>query len=456
MADFKIAIIGAGPGGYVAAIRAAQLGAKVALIEKGELGGTCLNRGCIPSKILLEASGFYARIRKESEAFGITTGAVSFDYSKVAARKEAIIKKLRGGIAALLKKNKVEHIAGKGRLAGPNGVEVDGRQISAEHIIISSGTEPARPAFFPFNGKTVVTSDEMLERDRVPAKAIIIGGGYIGCEFATVLNEFGCEVTLVEMLERLLPISDEMISKEITRAFKKNKINILTGTRIEKVESGASGVRATLAGGKTVEGEMALVSVGRAIVSKELGLESAGIQAGPRGEIAVNEMCQTKVPHIYAIGDVTGQIQLAHLASRHGINAVEHIMGKRTKPHFRVVPSGIFTHPEAASVGLTEAEARKNGREVKVGEFPFQNLGKAMAMEETAGRVKIVADGRTGEVLGVHIVGAHATDLIAEATLAMEHEATAHSIADTIHTHPTLGEAMMEAAEAVEGKAIHT
>jgi len=455
MSDFKVIVIGAGPGGYVAAIRAAQLGAKVALVEKDDLGGTCLNRGCIPTKILLETSGFYQRIRTESERFGITAGDVSLDFDKVMARKDAIIQKLQGGIAALLKKNKVELIGGIARLVDRNTVEADGHKITGEHIIIGTGTEPARPGFFPFDGQTVMTSNELLKIDRVPSKALIVGGGYIGCEFACILNEFGCEVTVVEMLDRLLPISDAMISKEVTRAMKKNKIKVMTGSKIEKLTKGKSGVKAAIEGGKTVEAEIALISVGRTIVSKGLGLEACGLKPGPRGELPVNALGQTRVPHIYAIGDVTGQVQLAHLASRHGINAAEHIMGKRTQAGYRVVPSGIFTHPEVGSVGMTEAEARETGREISVGEFPFQNLGKAMAMGETAGRVKIVGDAATGEILGVYIVGPHATDLVAEAALAIEHEATAHSFAETIHAHPTLAEAMMEAAEAFSGKAIH-
>jgi len=455
MADFKVVVIGAGPGGYVAAIRAAQLGAKTAIIEKDQLGGTCLNRGCIPTKIFLEATGLYSRVANEGEKFGVVAPDVSFDFAKLKARKEGIVGKLRKGIAGLLKKNRIELIEGEAAFVDASTVQVGDRKVTADNFVIATGSAPAKPRLFPFDGKAIVTSDELLEMEKVPASAVIVGGGYIGCEFATVLNELGCQVTVVEMLKRILPLSDEMISKEITRALKKMRVKLMTGRKIEKMEAGKAGVRATLDGGDELEAQIALVSVGRVPNTKGLNVEAAGLALGERGEVVADELGRTKVPNIYAIGDVNNRLQLAHYASRQGIEAVEHIMGVRSKCGFKVCPAGIFTHPEAAGVGLTEAEAREGGRELHVGTFAFQALGKAMAMEETAGQVKLIADAATGELLGAHIVGPHATDLIAEAALAIEHEATVESLAGVIHSHPTLAEALMEAAEAAEGKAVH-
>ena len=455
MADFNVVVLGAGPGGYVAAIRAAQLGAKTAIVEKNHLGGTCLNRGCIPTKIFLEATGLYSRVAKEGEKFGIVAPKISFDFGKLRARKDSIIGKLRKGIAGLLKKNKIELIEGEAAFVDSSAVQVGDRKVTADHFVIATGSAPAKPGLFPFDGKAIVTSDELLEMKKFPASAIIVGGGYIGCEFATVLNELGCQVTVVEMLERILPLSDEMISKELTRALKKMRVKLMTGRKIEKMKAAKGGVSATLDGGDALDAEVALVSIGRVPNSRGLNVDAAGLALGERGEIPADTLGRTKVSHIYAIGDVNNQLQLAHYASRQGIEAVEHIMGKRSKSGFKVCPAGIFTHPEAASVGLTEAEAREGGREVHIGAFAFQGLGKAMAMEETTGQVKLIGDAATGELLGAHMVGPHATDLIAEVALAIEHEATIESLAGVIHAHPTLAEALMEAAEAAQGKAIH-
>jgi len=456
MADYDIAVIGAGPGGYVAAIRAAQLGAKVVVIEKDKVGGTCLNRGCIPSKVFLEASKLYSQVKKEGAKFGIVAPEVSFDWSALMARKNDIVGKLCKGVAGLFKKNGVELIEGEARFADPHTLEVGDRKVSADFIIIATGTVPARPGFLPFDGKKVITSDEMLDLEPLPKRALIVGGGYIGCEFATVLSELECQVTVVEMLDRLLPVSDQDVSKEIFKAFKRKRVQIHLGTKIEKMEVVGDVVKATVSGGKEpIEADIALVSIGRAPVSGALNLEAAGLAADERGLIPADDMCQTKAPHIYAIGDINGKMQLAHVASRHGINAVEHIMGKRTAPGYRVVPAGVFTHPEVGAVGMTEAEAREGGREVQIGAFHFRGLGKAMAMGETDGFVKLIAEAESGQILGAHVVGAHATDLAAEIALAIEHEATLASLADVIHAHPTLSEANMEAAEAAEGKAIH-
>jgi len=456
MADFKIVVIGAGPGGYVAAIKAAQLGASVAVVEKDFVGGTCLNRGCIPTKIFLEATGLYSRVVNEGEKFGIIAPEVSFDFTKLRTRKDEIIGKLRKGIQGLLKKNKIELIEGEASFVDGGTIQVGDRKVTAENFIIATGSVPAKPGFFPFDDKNVVSSDELLQMEKTPKSAIIVGGGYIGCEFAIVLQELGCKVTIVEMMKQILPISDEMIAKQITRAMKKKKIKIMTGRKIEKMEVVNGVVNATLDGDDKLEAEIALVSVGRVANTRGLNIEAAGVKMGERGEIPAGELGETNVPGIYAIGDVNCQLQLAHYASRQGIDAVEHIMGLRTKRGFKVCAAGIFTHPEAAGVGMTEAEAKEGGREIHVGTFPFQALGKAMAMEETAGEVKLIGDAETGELLGAHIVGPHATDLIAEAALAIEHEATLESLAAVIHSHPTLAEALMEAAEAAEGKAIHS
>jgi len=458
MADYDVMIIGSGPGGYVCAIRAAQLGTNVAIVESREMGGTCLNRGCIPTKALLETASIFSRA-KNAENFGVKVSGVSIDMSKAMANKDAIVAKLRGGVEFLMKKNKIDVIKGTARLAGRKKVAVTDasgavKEYSTEKIVIATGSEPARPKMFPFDEKYVLTSDEMLKLKSIPKKLLVVGGGYIGSEFASMFREYGSDVTVVEMLDRILPLSDADVSAELTKAFKKAKIKVLTGTKIESLQVKNRKVSAKLSNGEKMTFDKALISVGRGANAQDIGLEAAGVQMdGPF--IGINEHCQTNIPNIYAIGDVTGKLMLAHCASKQAIIAAEHAHDHNVSMSYRVVPAVVFTHPEAANVGLTEAEAKEKGVKVKVSKFSFQALGKALVMGETTGFAKIVADEQTGEVLGVHLIGPHVSDLIAEAALAMQMEATVSEIAHTIHAHPTLAESLMESAESWLGMGIH-
>lgn len=460
--SYDLCVVGGGPGGYVAAIRAAQLGAKVALVEKENVGGTCLNWGCIPTKALVASTSVLADM-KNAESFGLSADNVSYDFGKIMARKDAIVAQLVKGIGFLLKKNNVELFQGTGRLLGPGQVEVssDGETqvVEAAKVILATGSEPALIRALNYNGNTVITSQEALALTEVPESLLVIGGGVIGCEFAMIFAELGTEVTIVEALERVLPMVDEEISKRMKMTLKKRKITLHTGKMIEKVEDADGGIVATLADGSEIRAAKALISIGRTFNTKGLGLEEAGVELGQRGEILVDDFLATNLDGVYAIGDVTNKVQLAHVASAQGIVCVENLFGKKDAPKamdYRVVPSCIFTSPEIATVGITEAEAEAKGLEVNVGKFPFQALGKAACIGHTDGFVKIVADKSTDKVLGVHIMGPHATDLIAEGALAIQMGVTVGELAATIHAHPTLAESLMEAAEAVHGLSVHS
>ncbi|NLL17542.1 MAG: dihydrolipoyl dehydrogenase [Clostridia bacterium] len=457
--EFDVIVIGGGPGGYVAAIRAAQLGAKVAVVEKDSLGGTCLNRGCIPTKALVASAELVHQL-KNAATFGINVDGFSVDFRRVMARKEEIVEGLVKGIAFLLSRHKIESISGFGKLVAPGTVEVhkeDGtvEQLTGKNIIIATGSEPALITALGYNGKTVITSNEALELEDIPKSLLIIGGGVIGCEFASIFNEFGTEVTIVEAMPNILPLVDNEISRRLTMVMKKKGIAIKTKAMISSVVEEEGGIKATLETGEEIRAEKALISIGRTFNTKGLGLENVGVALGAKGEILVDDYLRTNVPGIYAIGDVTNKIQLAHVASAQGLVAVENIMGGNRVMDYSVVPSCIFTMPEIGTVGITSQEAKARGINAKVGKFPFTALGKARCMEETDGNVKIITDAETDKVLGVHIFGPHATDLIAEAALAIQLGATAKEIAQTIHAHPTLAESMMEAAENVHGLSIH-
>jgi dihydrolipoamide dehydrogenase len=374
------------------------------------------------------------------------------------ARKEKIVAMLAGGVESLLRKNGVETIRGRGRLVDRRTIQAqtaDGvRRVQGKSIIIATGSEPLKPSGFAFDGRTVLTSDDALRMTAAPASVLIVGGGYIGCEWAGILGGLGAQVAIVEMMDQLLPRSDADIAKELLKHFKKSKMDVHLKTKVESIQTGSSGVKAKLSNGKEVEAQVVLVCVGRSLNSKDIGLEALGI-VPERDAIPVDESCQTSVAGVYAIGDVTGKLMLAHVASRQGIVAAEHAAGREARMNYGVVPSCVFTEPEIGSVGLTAAEAQAKGIEVKEARFPFQTLGKAHAMGEPTGFLKILADAKTGEVLGAHIIGAHATDLIAEAALAMSLESTVEEIAQTIHAHPTLAEGMMECAHAWLGHLIH-
>ena len=458
MAKYDLVVIGSGPGGYVAALRAAQLGQKVAVVERDLVGGVCLNRGCIPTKALAHSAEVCA-LAKHADAVGINVSDVSVDFAAVMANKDAVVKKLTSGVAFLLKRAKVDVVMGTGRLAGAKKVAValnDGGEqvIEADKIIIATGAEPARPKWISFDSPRVLTSDDALELSEMPSSVFILGGGYIGCEFASIFAQLGIKVTVVEMLDSMLPLMDPDIGSTVTKVLKKLKVKVHTGTKLEKLEADDKAVTATLEGGKSVTADYALVCIGRRLLSDGLGFEEAGVKMESNA-VVIDEHCETSVPGVYAIGDVTGKVQLAHVASAQAIVAAECAAGMDSKIDYRCIPAAVFTNPEVGNVGLTEAEAAEAGYKVKVGTFPLQALGRALAIGETTGFAKVVADEATGQVLGLHLVGAHASDVVAEGAIAIALEATVNELARSIHAHPTMPEAVMEAARSWLGQDIH-
>lgn len=461
MAEKRLIVLGAGPGGYVAAIKAAQLGAKVTIIEDTEVGGTCLNRGCIPTKALIASAEAIDKI-KRAEEYGIEIkGEISFNLSKIIERKNKVVAIQVKGIRSLFKSWGIELLEGRGKIKDVNKVDValkDGSSRTAEgdNIIIATGSRPARISLFPFDGKDIITSDEALNITEIPKGVLIVGAGVIGCEFAFILKELGAEVTIVEMLSHAVATEDEEISEILERELKKRKIRLILNTKIEKIERGSDGgLTAFLSDGKQIKTKKVLVSIGRALNTENIGLEELGIKKGKKGEIEVNSRMETNVKGVYAIGDVVGGIMLAHVASTEGIAAAENIMGHSREMDYNIVPAGIFTMPEIGSVGLREKQANEKGIDIKIGRFQFRGLGKAHAMGEIAGMAKIIADAKTDRVLGLHIIGAHAADLVHEGAVAMKLGAKAKDIAATIHAHPTLSEAIMEASEDLHKMAIH-
>lgn len=459
--DFDLIILGSGPGGYVAGIRAGQLGLKTAVVEKDpKFGGTCLLRGCIPTKALLHTASVLDHIREAGE-LGIQVADPSLDLTQAQRRKQKVVDSNAGGVAYLFKKNKVEGLHGWGRLVGEHEVEVDGddgtKTYRAKHLLIATGSVPREIPPAPTDGERILSSDHLLELDRVPQRMAILGAGAVGTEFASMFRSFGSEVTLIEMLPRVLPMEDEDASEELEKAFKKRGITVWTDTKLASAETTDGGVRMSFDGrDETLEADVLLVAVGRAPVTEGIGLDAVGLET-EEGYLATNEVMQTGVDHIYAIGDVvTHTPWLAHKASAEGILAVEHMAGQTVRPlDYSKVPSVVYTTPEVASVGLTEAAAKEKGYDVAVGKFPFSASGKAKIEGQTAGFVKVVRETKYDEVLGVHIVGPHATDLIAEACVALQIEATAEELFRTVHAHPTLAESVMEAAHASHGSAIH-
>lgn len=455
----KLVIIGSGPGGYVAAIRAAQLGSGVVLVEKNLLGGTCLNWGCIPTKALLACAEVLETI-KEADEYGIKVADPVPDLKAMVERKEKISAQLRNGIAQLLKANKVEFIQGTARLTSANGVTVDTEKgkkaIETEKVIIATGSEPARLPTFDFDQPAILTSTEGLELTEIPKTMIIVGSGVVGSEFATIYNSLGTKVTMVELMPRILPTEDDRVSKQMKRILSKKGIDILTETTIEEmVEYRPDGVKAKLSTGDILEADKLLVSIGRSLNSAGLGLEEVGVELGKRNEIVVDDHMQTSVPGVYAIGDVVGGILLAHVASFEGVCAAENAMGMDSVMDYNVVPACIFTEPEIASVGLTPAKAEEQGIETRIGRFMFGGLGKALAMGKGQGFIQLVVDASSDKIVGCQIMSAHASDLIHELALAIQIGITADQLGKTIHAHPSLAEAVMEAAEATHSRAIH-
>lgn len=457
----KLTIIGAGPGGYVAAIRAAQKGAGVTVVESAEVGGTCLNWGCIPTKTIIASAEALAHVRNAAD-FGIeVSGEVGYNLAKVRERKDKVVSIQVKGIKGLFKSWGVSLIEGRGSLLSPDVVRVvqkDGTtmDVKSDKVIMATGSRPAKLPGFPFDGESVITSDDAVLLKKIPQSLLIVGAGVIGSEFAFIYRTFGADVTMVEMMPHAISTEDEEMSELLERELKKAKIKLMVNVKVEKVERGSDGMMtARLSNGQDIKTEMILVSIGRSLNSENLGLDDVGVSKGKRGEIVVNERMATSVPGVYAIGDVTGKIMLAHVASHQGLVAVENALGGNEMMDYAVVPSCIFTMPEIGSVGLREKAAAEKGIKYRVGRFQYRALGKAHAIGEITGMMKILADEATDKVLGVHICGAHATDLIHEGALAITMGATAKQLGHMIHAHPTLAEGVMEAAEDVHKTAIH-
>ena len=450
--DVNVVVIGGGPGGYPAAIRASQLGAKVTIIEKDQFGGTCLNRGCIPTKALLQSAGTY-KAAKEASIFGVKIGDAKVDFPAVMARKNTVVKQLVGGLGGILKSHGMKIVNGTGQIIDANTVKVaeSGEEIKADKIIIATGSIPTK---VPIDGiDNCITSDEALDLEKLPKSMLIIGGGVIGMEFAQIMNQMDVKVTVVEMLPQILPTEDPEIAKGFAAIAQKEGIEIFTNTSVSKIEKKGKKKIVTF-GDQTKDVEVVLVAVGRSPYTEGLGLDKVGV-AMEKGFIKVNDYMETSVPGIYAIGDAIGNYMLAHVATSEGETAAMNVLGQQHKMCYRSVPRGVYTTPEVASVGMTEQEAKDKYGELEIGRFPFVGCGKALVINETEGLIKIIADKKYGEVLGVSILGPHATDLINEAALAIKMEATFEEIAHTIHAHPTIAESMMEAALDVDAKAIH-
>ena len=460
---YDVVFIGGGPGGYVAAVRASQLGLKTAVVEKAKLGGTCLHAGCIPTKALLRSAEIYTNT-KNAEEFGIIAPEVGVDFSKVQARKEATTDRLFKGVEHLMKKGNIDVYDGFGSLLKADAVSVklnDGEEVllNAKNVIIATGSRPRTLPGLEADGQYVMTSDEALQMKEIPESIIIVGGGVIGMEWASLLSDFGSKVTVLEYADRILPTEDKEVSKEMQRLMKKKGIKIVTSAKVlpETIEKGDGvSIKAELKGKETsYSADKVLVSVGRQPLVEGIGLENTAVELN-RGFIQTNEYYLTNEPNVYAIGDVIGGLQLAHVASHEGLIAVEHIAGKNPTPlDPNLVSKCVYTSPEVASVGLTEDQAIEKGYEVKVGKFPFRAIGKALVLGESDGFVKFVADAKTNKLIGAHMVGPSVTDMITEAALAQVLEATSMDVAHMIHPHPSLNEAIGEAALAVEGIALH-
>ncbi|SDI96596.1 dihydrolipoyl dehydrogenase [Salimicrobium halophilum] len=469
--EYDLVVLGGGTGGYVAAIRASQLGKKVAIVEKGDLGGTCLHRGCIPSKALLKSAEVYAETKHAGD-YGVLAEGVSLDFTKVQERKQSIVDQLHKGVEGLMKKGKIDVYEGFGRILGPSIFSPSAGTISVEmnngdenvmllpkNVLVATGSSPRTLPGLHIDGEQVMTSDDALGMKELPASIIIVGGGVIGVEWASMLSDFGVEVTIVEFASRILPQEDKDISKEMHRQLERKGITIHTSAKVlpDTLTTGkAVTVKAEMEESSVeVKAEKLLVSVGRTANVENIGLENTDIIV-ENGFVQTNEMYQTKESHIYAIGDVIGGMQLAHVASHEGITAVEHMNDNQPAPMSdKEVPSCIYSSPEAARVGWTEDEAIEAGYEVKIGKFPFQAIGKALVEGNASGFVKIIADKETDDLLGVHMIGPDVTNLISEAGLAKVLDATPWEIASSIHPHPTLSEVLGEAAMAVDGKQIH-
>jgi len=465
MEQYDVIVIGAGPGGYVSAIRAAQLGLKTAIIEKQWMGGVCLNVGCIPSKALLQNAEVAHTLRTEAKTYGFSFDNLELDYSAAVKRSRKVSQRLVSGIDFLMKKNKIDVHRGAARLNTKDTVEVtaeDGSvtELHTKNIIIATGAHSIDISSWGIDGKKVLTTTDAILQEKRPASVIVIGGGAIGTESSTVWNSYGTDVTIVEILPHILPNEDPEAASVLAKEFKKRGITIMAGTKVESIEKTDTGVKVTVSNGngdQILEAEQALVAIGSLPNSTGLGLRRLGVKRDKRCFIEVDDKMATNIPGIYAIGDVTGKLLLAHVASAMGIVAAEAIAGKETKAlDFRMMPRAVYSHPQVASFGYTEAEAKEAGYELNIGRFNFMANGKALGMNDGIGFVKILGDAKTGEILGASLVGPDVAELLPELVLAHSSELTAVEIARSVHAHPTLSEVVMEAAHGVEGSPIHS
>lgn len=464
MSDYDVVVIGAGPGGYVCAIRAAQLGLKTAIVDKQWLGGVCLNVGCIPSKSLLKNAEIAHTLRKRGKEFGFSFDNLNLDFGVAVKRSRQVSERLVKGVGFLMRKNKIDVHMGEAKFTARDTISVTSEEgqnteLKAKNFVVATGARATVPSGWEIDGERVVTYWEAILQENLPQSVVVIGSGAIGVEFATIWQSYGTEVTIVEMLPHLVPNEDEEVSAELEKALSRQGIKILTGHRVESIETGEEGVMVKVSGEdgeQTLQAEQALVAIGVSPNSGGLGLEELGVAISERGWIEIDERMATNVEGIWAIGDVTGKLLLAHVGSAQGIICAENIAGVETITlDYAMMPRVTFCHPQVASFGLTEAQAKEQGYEVKVGKFPFQPNGKALGLGETVGWVKILSDSRYGEILGAHMIGPEVTELLPELTLAQMMEITPAEIARNVHSHPTLSEVLMEAAHVSEGHAIH-
>ena len=464
MSEYDVIVIGAGPAGYVCAIRAAQLGLKTAVVEKEYLGGVCLNVGCIPSKSLLKNADVAHILRERGKEFGFSFENLTLDYSVAVKRSRQVSNRLTKGVEFLMKKNAIDVHKGTARVIARDTVQVsdssgDTSELKTKNIVVATGARASVPRGWQVDGQKVVTYLEAILQEKLPKSVVVIGSGAVGVEFSTVWSAYGCEVTLVEMLPRLVPLEDEEISAELEKAFKKRGVKVLTSHRVEGIETTDTGVKVKVtspAGELVLEAEQTLVAIGFSANGRGLGLEEIGVKVSERGTVDVDERLASNVPGVWAIGDVTGKLMLAHVGSAQGIICAENIAGVETVTlNYEMMPRATYCQPQIASFGLSEAQAKERGYEVKVGRFPFQANGKALGLGESTGWVKLITDAQYGEILGAHMIGPEVTELLPELTIAQMMELTPAEIARNVHAHPTLSETLMEAAHGAMGHAIH-
>ena len=464
MKNYDVVAIGAGPGGYVCAIRASQNGQKTAIIDKQWLGGVCLNVGCIPSKALLKNAELAYTLRNRAKEFGISFDNLELDFASAVKRSQKVSQRLTQGVSFLMKKNKIDVYMGTAHITERNQVSVHlddeaDEVLETKHIVIATGASPSAPPAWKQDGKFILSYQDAILQEHLPESVVIVGAGAIGAEFSTIWNAYGTKVSIVEMLPQLLPLEDEEVSKELAKAFNKKGIETFTNHKVETIDVKENGVSVKVSSSgeeKTLDAEQVLVAIGFRPNSSGLGLEEIGVTLGENKFIKVNEHQATNVPGIWAIGDVTGKLLLAHVASTQGILCADAISKKETHPiNYQMVPRATFCQPQVASFGMTESEAREAGYEIIIGKFPFQANGKALGLAEGSGFVKLITDKKFGELLGAHMIGPEVSELLPELTLAQRMEMTSAEIAHNIHTHPTLSEVLMESAEVVNGSAIH-